>query len=46
MAGLYTILKRVRNAFRIDLPPLIQIHLVISVNKLYKATNNLLPGQL
>jgi hypothetical protein len=46
MAGLYTILERIGNAFRIDLPPLIWIHLVISVNKLYKAANNLLPGQL
>jgi hypothetical protein len=46
MVGLYTILERIGNAFRIDLPPLIRIHLVISINKLYKAVNNLLPGQL
>ena len=46
MAGPYTILECVRNAFRIDLLPLIRIHLVISVNKLYKAANNLLPSQL
>jgi len=46
MAGLYTILERVENAFRIDLLPSIRIHLVISINKLYKAANNLLPGQL
>ena len=46
MAGPYTILERVGNAFRIDLPPLIRIHPVISVNKLYKAANNPLPGQL
>jgi hypothetical protein len=46
MAGLYTILKRIGNAFQIDLPPLIRIHLIISINKLYKAANNLLPGQL
>ena len=46
MAGLYTILERVGNAFRINLPPLIRIHLVISIDKLYKAANNLLPGQL
>jgi hypothetical protein len=44
MAGLYTILERIGNAFWIDLLPLIQIHLVISVDKLYKAANNLLPG--
>jgi hypothetical protein len=46
MAGPYTILERVGNAFRIDLPPLIQIHLVISIDKLYKAANNPLPSQL
>jgi hypothetical protein len=44
MAGLYTILECIGNAFRINLPPLIRIHLVISVNKLYKAANNPLPG--
>jgi hypothetical protein len=46
MAGLYTILKRIGNAFRIDLLPLIRIYLVISVDKLCKAANNPLPGQL
>jgi hypothetical protein len=46
MAGLYTILERIGNTFWIDLLPLIWIHLVISVNKLYKAANNPLPGQL
>jgi hypothetical protein len=44
MAGPYTILERVGNAFRIDLPPLIWIHLIISINKLYKAANDPLPG--
>jgi hypothetical protein len=44
MAGPYTILEYIGNAFRIDLPPLIRIHLVISINKLYKAANDLLPG--
>jgi hypothetical protein len=46
MAGPYTILERIGNAFRIDLLPLIRIHLVISINKLHKAANNPLPGQL
>jgi hypothetical protein len=46
MAGLYTILEYIRNAFRINLLPLIRIHLVIFINKLYKAANNLLPSQL
>jgi hypothetical protein len=46
MAGLYIILKKVGNAFWIDLLPLIKIHFIISVDKLYKAANDLLPGQL
>ena len=46
MVGLYIILERIGNAFWIDLQPLIRIHLVISINKLYKAANNLLPSQL
>jgi hypothetical protein len=44
MAGLYTILKYIGNAFRINLLPLIRIYLVISINKLCKAANNLLPS--
>ena len=44
MAGLYIILEYIGNAFRINLLPLIRIHLVISINKLYKAANNLLPS--
>jgi hypothetical protein len=46
MAGPYIILERIGNAFRINLPPLIWIYLVISVDKLCKAANNPLPGQL
>jgi hypothetical protein len=46
MAGPYTILERIGNAFRINLPPLIRIHLVISIDKLRKAANNPLPSQL
>jgi hypothetical protein len=46
MAGLYTVLEQVGNAFWINLSPLIQIHLVISADKLYKAANNPLLRQL
>jgi hypothetical protein len=46
MAGPYIVLKQVGNAFRIDLLPSIWIHLVISANKLCKAANDPLLGQL
>jgi hypothetical protein len=46
MAGPYIILEQEGNAFRIDLPLLIYIHLVISANKLCKAIDNPLLGQL
>ena len=46
MGGPYIILEQVGNTFRIDLPPLIRIHSIILADKLCKAANNPLPGQL
>ena len=44
MAGLYEILKRVGNAYKVKLLELIWVHLVFSPDKLYKVLNNLLPS--
>jgi hypothetical protein len=46
MAGLYTILKQVGHAYRLELPPVIKIHPVILANKLHKAANDLLLTQI
>jgi hypothetical protein len=45
MASPYKVLERVGNAYRVDLPDLICVHLVFSPNKLCKAPTDLLPGQ-
>jgi hypothetical protein len=45
MASLYKVLERVGNAYRVDLPESIRVHLVFSPDKLCKASTDPLPGQ-
>jgi len=45
MAGPYTILEKVGNAFRVQLPDSIKVHPVFAANKLRKAASDPLPGQ-
>jgi hypothetical protein len=42
--GKYYIIEKVRNAYQLDLPSTIKIHLVFSLDKLCKAADNLLPS--
>ena len=45
IVGLYKILEKVRHLYRLDLPQSIRVHLVFSLDKLQKASNNPLLGQ-
>jgi hypothetical protein len=46
MAGLYEIIRQVRNSYKVALSKLIQIYPIFSLNKLRKAVDNPLPGQV
>jgi len=45
MAGLYKVLKKIGNLYKIKLPDSIKVHPIFSPNKLQKAANNPLPRQ-
>jgi hypothetical protein len=45
MVGPYRILEKIRHSYRIDLLETIRVHLVFSLDKLRKASNNSLLGQ-
>ena len=45
MVGLYPILKKVGNAYKIELLDTIKVHSIFSLNRLQKAANDPLPRQ-
>jgi hypothetical protein len=43
MAGLYKVLKKIGNLYKVELPDLIKVYPIFLLDKLQKAINNLLP---
>ena len=46
MVGPYRILEKVGNLYKVDLPALIKVYLVILLDRLRKVANNPLPKQV
>ena len=45
MVGLYRVLKKIGNLYKVELLNSIKVYPIFLLDKLQKAVNNLLPGQ-